>query len=143
MPVASFQKFNQFVGDVGAKVHNLNADTLKVMLTLTAPVSTNAIKADLTDISSGNGYAAGGTASTSNTYVQTSGVGKLLSGDVTFTASGGAIANFRYATLYNDTPTSPAKPLIGFFDYGSTVTLATGESLLVDFDGSAGILTIT
>jgi hypothetical protein len=51
------------------------------------------------------------------------------------------MANFRYAVLWNDTPTAPADPLIGWFDYGSTVTLAVGESLLVDFDGTNGILT--
>jgi hypothetical protein len=123
------------------KVHNLGADALKVMLTLTAPVATNAVKADLTEIAAGNGYAAGGLAVTITSSAQTSGTYKLVGSDVTFTASGGSIANFRYAVLWNDTPTAPADPLIGWYDYGSTVTLAVGESLLVDFDATNGILT--
>lgn len=112
------------------------------MLTLTAPTSSNAVKADLTEISAGNGYTAGGTAATISSSAQSSGTYKLVLADVTFTASGGAIANFRYAVLYNDTPTSPADPLIGYWDYGSTVTLASGESFVVDFDGTNGVLQI-
>jgi hypothetical protein len=129
------------VADVGNKVHNLGADTLKIMLTRTAPAATNAVKADLTEIAAGNGYTAGGTAVASNAYSQTSGVGKLTGNDVTFTAAGGAIANFRYAVLYNSTPA--AGNLIGWWDYGSTVTLNAGESLLVDLDQVNGILTLT
>jgi hypothetical protein len=139
--VAAFQKFNQFSEDAYEKVHNLGSDALKVLLTLTAPVATNAVKADLTEIAAGNGYSAGGLAVTITSSAQTSGTYKLVGSDVTFTASGGSIANFRYAVLWNDTPTAPADPLIGFYDYGSTVTLAVGESLLVDFDATNGILT--
>jgi hypothetical protein len=139
--VAAFQKFNQFSEDAYEKVHNLGADALKVLLTLTAPVATNSVKADLTEIAAGNGYSAGGLAVTITSSAQTSGTYKLVGSDVTFTASGGSIANFRYAVLWNDTPTAPADPLIGFYDYGSTVTLAVGESLLVDFDATNGILT--
>lgn len=141
--MASFNKFNCFVQDVGQKVHNLNADTLKILLTNTAPAATNAVKTDLTEISAGNGYTAGGTAVGSNAYSQTSGVGKLTGNDVVFTASGGSIGPARYAVLYNDTPTSPADPLIGWWDYGSSVTLADGETLTVDLDQVAGILTLT
>lgn len=140
--MASFNKFNQFVEDVAKKVHNLGSDSLKVLLTLTAPTSSNAVKADLTEIAAGNGYTAGGTAASITSCAQTAGTLKLVLGDVTFTASGGAIANFRYAVLYNDTPTSPADPLIGYWDYGSTVTLNSGDSFVVDFDASAGVLTI-
>lgn len=140
--MASFNKFNQFVEDVGKGVHNLATGSLKVMLTLTAPTASNAVKADLTEIAAGNGYTAGGTAAASPAYTQTSGTAKLTATDVVFTASGGAIANFRYAVLYNDTPTSPADPLIGYWDYGSTVTLASGETFTVDFDGTNGILTL-
>lgn len=137
--MATFTKFNAFVEAIGQKKHNLNADTLKVLLCNTAPVATNSVKADLTEISAGNGYAAGGSQAASNTYVQSSGIAKLLANDVTFTASGGAIGPFRYAVLYNDTATNDE--LIGFWDYGSSTSLNTGESLLVDFDGTNGILT--
>ena len=140
--MATYNKFNAFVENVAEKVHNLGTDTLKVMLTLTAPVATNSVKADLTEISAGNGYTAGGTTAAQSSSAQSSGTYKLVVADVVFTASGGAIADFRYAVLYNDTPTSPADPLIGFWDYGSTVSLADGETFTVDFDASAGVLQI-
>lgn len=140
--MATYTKFNQFVEDVAEGVYDLGADTLKVMLTLTAPVATNSVKADLTEISAGNGYTAGGTTTAQSSSAQSSGTYKLVIADVVFTASGGAIADFRYAVLYSDTPTSPADPLIGFWDYGSTVSLADGETFTVDFDASAGVLQI-
>jgi hypothetical protein len=140
--VATANKFNAFVEHVAEKVHNLGADTLKVMLTNTAPTSSNAVKADLTEISSGNGYSAGGTQSTISASAQSGGTYKLTLGDVVFTASGGTIGAFRYTTLYNDTPTSPADPLILYWDYGSSITLADGETFTWDADGTAGVLTI-
>jgi hypothetical protein len=139
--MATFTKFNQFVEDLAKKVHNLDADTLKVMLVNTAPVAANSVKADLTEISAGNGYTAGGTAVANQDAEQTSGTLKLVGDDVVFTASG-AIGPFRYAVLYNDTPSSPADPLIGFWDYGSSISLANGETFTVDFDGTNGILQV-
>ena len=130
--MAAFTKFNSFVEAVAEKVHNLGADTLKILLTLTAPVAANTVKADLTEIAAGNGYTAGG-ADAQCTYSQTSGTGNLAGTDIVFTASGGSIGPFRYAVLYNDTPTSPADPLIGWWDYGSSITLLTGETFTVDF----------
>lgn len=138
--MASFVKFYAFVENIYEKVHNLGADTLKVMLTNTAPnVSTNAVKADITEITAGNGYTAGGTAVTITSSAQSGGTYSLVGNDVVFTASGGTIGPFRYAILYNDTPTSPADPLIGYWDYGSSITLADGEPFTVDF--GATILT--
>lgn len=138
--MASFNKFNAFVENLAEKVHNLGSDTLKLMLTNTAPSAANSVKADLTEIASGNGYSAGGAAVTVTSSAQSGGTYKLVCSDVTITATGGSIGPFRYAVLYNDTPTSPADPLIGYWDYGSAVTLANGESLTVDFDGTAGVL---
>ena len=140
--MAAFQKFNAFVEHLAEKVHNLGADTLKVLLTNTAPVATNSVKADLTEISAGNGYTAGGTAASITSSSQTSGTYKLVLGDVVFTASGGTIGPFRYAVLYNDTPTSPADPLIGFWDYGSSITLNDTEPFTVDYDPTNGVLTL-
>lgn len=138
--MATFNKFNSFVEALGQKKHNLNADTLKILLSNTAPVATNALKADLTEISAGNGYSAGGHQSTGNTYVQASGLAKLVSADVTITASGGAIGPFRYAAMYNDTATNDE--LIGWFDYGAGITLNNGEPFLIDLDGTNGVLTL-
>ena len=138
--MATYTKFQPFVELLAEKSFNLGSDTLKVMLCDTAPVNTNAQKSDLTEISAGNGYTAGGTASSISSSAQTSGTYKLVIGDVTFTASGGSIGPFRYAVLYDDTATNDE--LIGFWDYGSAVTLASGESFTVDFDAANGVLTI-
>ena len=140
--MASFNKFRAFVENVAEGVHNLGSDTLKILLTNTAPVNTNSVKADLTEISAGNGYTAGGTAVTITSSAQSAGTYKLVGNDVVFTASGGTIGPFRYAVLYNDTPTSPADPLIGWWDYGSSITLAAAETFTVDLDASNGILQI-
>lgn len=139
--MATFNKFESFVEAVAEKVHNLGSDTLKVLLTNSAPVATNTVKANLTEISAGNGYTAGGTAATISSSSQTSGTYKLVLADVVFTASGGSIGPFRYAVLWNDTATNDE--LIGWWDYGSSITLASGETFTVDFDGTAGVLTIT
>jgi hypothetical protein len=140
--MATFNKFNAFVEHLAEGVHNLGADTLKIMLTNTAPVATNSVKANLTEIAAGNGYTAGGTAASITSSGQTSGTYKLVLGDVVITASGGSIGPFRYAVLYNDTPTSPADPLIGWWDYGSALTLANGESITWDADPTNGVLTL-
>lgn len=140
--MATFNKVNVFVENLAEKVHNLGSDTLKIALTNTAPTSSSATLADITQISSGNGYSSGGTAATISSSAQTSGTYKLVLADVVFTASGGTIGPFRYAVLYNDTPTSPADPLIGYWDYGSSVTLADTETFTVDFDGTTGVMTL-
>jgi hypothetical protein len=130
--MATLNKFNAFAADIGNKVHNLGSDTLKIMLTNTAPVATNAVKADITEISAGNGYSAGGTAVGSNAYSQASGLASLTGNAVTYTASGGSIGAFRYAVLYNSTTGSGN--LIGWWDYGSSITLNNGESFKVAAD---------
>lgn len=141
--MVAFNKFDQFTEDLGSGVHDLSSDTLKIALSNTAPNASDETLSDITQISAGNGYVAGGNTVTTTSYTQTSGVGKLILVDNVFTASGGAIATFRYVILYNDTPTSPADPLIGYYDNGSAVDLANGETFTVDFDGSAGALTVT
>ena len=139
--MAAFNKFNSFVEALAEKKHDLGADTLKVLLTNTAPVATNSVKTDLTEISAGNGYTAGGATAAVTSSAQTSGTYKLVLGDPTaWTASGGSIGPFRYAVLYNDSATN--KELIGYWDYGSSITLASGESFAVDFDATTGVLTI-
>ena len=139
--MAAFNKFNSFVEALAEKVHNLGGDTLKVMLTNTAPVATNTVKANITEISAGNGYTAGGNTASVTSSAQTSGTYKLVLGDpATWTASGGSIGPFRYAVLYNDTATNDE--LIGWWDSGSAVTLADGESFAVDFDPTTGVLTL-
>lgn len=140
----AFNKFNQFVQDLANKKHDFSADTYKVLLTNTAPSASNAVKADITEISAGNGYTAGGNQAAQTSSTQTSGVEKLLlQNPATWTASGGSVGPFRYAVLYNDTQTSPAKPLVGYYDYGSSITLNAGEQFQVALDQTNGVFTIT
>jgi type IV pilus biogenesis protein CpaD/CtpE len=136
--MASFNKFNAFVEDMAEKVHNLQSDTLKVMLSNTAPVATNAVKADITEISAGNGYTAGGTQATQVSSSQASGTYTLKLNNVTFTASVGSIGPFRYCVLYNATPA--AGNLIGWYDYGTALTVTAGNSFQVQFDPANGVL---
>ena len=139
--MASFNKFHSFVEALAEKKHDLGADTLKVLLTNTAPVATNTVKANLTEISAGNGYTAGGATASITSSSQTSGTYKLVLGDpATWTASGGTIGPLRYAVLYNDTATNDE--LIGWWDYGTSINLADGESFAVDFDPTTGVLTL-
>lgn len=136
--MAAFNKYQQFVEDLGNKVHDLvgTNDTLKIALTNTAPnAATHAVLADITELGAGNGYSAGGT-DAQNDGTESGGTLTVTGVDVVFTASGGTIGPFRYAVLYNDTPTSPADPLIGWWDYGSAVTLQIGETFTVDFGAS-------
>jgi len=123
---------------LGKGVHQLHAagHTLRVYLSNDAPsASLDAVKADLAEIAGGNGYTAGG-ADTQNDYTESSGTGSLTGVDIVWTASVGNIATFRYAVLYNDTPTSPADPLIAWWDYGSSISPAAGETFTVDFGAS-------
>lgn len=145
--MASFNKFDSFVEALAEKVHNLGSDTLKVYLTNTAPTSSHTVRKTNggaqngpEEIAAGNGYTAGGNTVSITSSAQTSGTYKLVIGDPVFTASGGSIAAFRYAVLYNDSATNDE--LIGWWDYGSSLTLASGESFTVDFDASTGVLTI-
>ena len=133
--MAAYNKFNSFVEAVDEKVHDLGSDTLKIMLVNSpAPVATNSVKNNLTEISAGNGYSAGGSAVTITSSAQSSGTYSLVATDLVFTASGGSIGPFRYAVLYNDTAANDE--LIAWWDYGSNVTLLTGETFTVDFGSS-------
>ncbi len=135
--MATYTKFQPFVEHLAEKVHNLGSDTLTVALTNTAPSAANSVLADITQISYTNCSARALTISSS---AQTSGTYKLVIADLVLTASGGSVGPFRYVVVYNDTPTSPADPLICYFDYGSSITLAAGETLTIDFDGTNGLL---
>jgi hypothetical protein len=134
--MATFVKFEAFSEHLAEKVHDLNADTLRVYLSNTAPnVATHAVKADLAEIAGGNGYTAGG-ADTLNATSRSGGTTSITGTDIVWTATG-AVGPFRYAVLYNDTPASGVvDPLIGYWDYGSSISLANGETFTVDFGAS-------
>jgi hypothetical protein len=125
---------------VAEGVIDLDAADKYVMLCNVAPVATNTVYTDLTDLSTANGYTAGGNAASVSSSSQTSGTYKLvLTSPTAWTASVGSIGPFRYAVLYQNSGT---KPLIGFWDYGSGVTLGVGEVFTVAFDGTNGVLQI-
>lgn len=136
--MATYNKFNSFVEALAEKVHNLGSDTLKVALTAAAnaPVATNTQLSNLTEISYTNLSAR---TITTTSSAQTSGTYKLTLTDLVLTASG-TVATFRYVVIYNDTATN--KELIGWYDYGSNVSLNSGDTFTLDFDASAGVLTI-
>jgi hypothetical protein len=136
--MATFNKFNSFTEALAEKVHNLGSDTLTVALcaAANAPVATNTVLADLTQISYTNLSAR---TLGSITSTQTSGVYTLDAADLVLTASG-TVATFRYIVIYNDTAASDQ--LIGWTDYGSDVSLINGETFAIKFSGT-GILTIT
>lgn len=108
------------------------------MLSNTLPVATNAVKTDITEIGAGNGYSAGGAAVTSQSNTQTGGTDTLTATGPVFTASGGSVGPFRYSILFNNT--AAGKNLIGWWDYGSSITLLNGETFTVVF--ASGILTL-
>lgn len=138
--MAAFVKYQAFVENLAEKVHNLGADALKVALTNAAPnVSTHTVLADITDLTTGGGYTAGGTAPAITSSAQSAGTYKLVLGDVVFTATTG-FGPFRYAVLYNST--AAGGPLIGYHDYGSAVTLLAGETFTWDADPTNGVLTL-
>lgn len=138
--MAAFVKFHCFTDDLALGVHgNLHTATLKVALTNTAPTAaTDDQLSDITQITAGNGYTAGGF-DTLNAVSSTGGVASVTGVDYTLTASGGSIGPYRYAVLYNDTATNDE--LIGYWDKGSSVTLSDTQSDLFDFGSS--LFTIT
>ena len=141
--MAVFNKFQGFVEAVAEKKHDLGADTFFVQLMNTAPDSAlDFIETDLpADLATGFGYTAGGvTAGVATSSAQTTGTYKLTIADKVITAAGGSIGPFRYVVLFNNTATN--KDLISWYDYGSSITLLDGETLTIDFDASAGVLTI-
>jgi hypothetical protein len=138
--VVAFNKFEDFVFQLGKGVHQLHAagHQLEVYLSNAVPsASLDTVKADLAEISTGNGYT--GPQDIQNDYTETTGTGTLTGVDVVINATG-AVGPFQYVVLQNTTPASPLDPLIGWWDHGSSVTLANGESYTVDFGASVATL---
>lgn len=133
--MAIYNKFNDFTEQLNRGSHNFGSNVYKVMLTNTLPLAANAAKADITEIAAGNGYTAGGNPTTI-TIAESGGTTTITGTAVTFNASG-AMAQFQYAVLYNDTTTTPVnKPLVAWWNYGSAVNLTAGETFTVKFDNT-------
>lgn len=134
--MATYNKFNSFVEKLAEKVFNLQSDTLKIALTNTAPTSAGVQLSDITEIAYTNISARTLTVSASS---QTSGTYKLVLDDLTLTATG-TVPTFRYIVIYDDTATNDE--LIGWYDYGSAIDMITNDTLLLNFDGSSGVIQI-
>lgn len=140
--MASFTKYNTFIDELSKGGHNLQTAVFKVALTNTAPTAASDTVWNTTVApapAAANGYTAGGNTLTTSSASTTTGTFKLVLADSTFTASGGSIGPFRYAIIYNS---SASNKVVGYYDYGSSITLADTETLTVDFDASAGVLTL-
>lgn len=129
--MATFNKHNAWAENM-CESANCGTDQFIVYLTNTLPTAANSVLADITQISYTNLSTRNITTTSSS---QTGGTYTLVFNDLTLTASG-AVATFRYIGIYDDTPTSPADPLVGWYDYGSAITMASGETLLIDFTGA-------
>ena len=137
--MASYVKIQSFVEKLAEKVHDLGSDTLTVAMTTNAnaPVATDDVLTDLTEISYTNCSAR---AITTDTSAETGGTYKLVLTDLVLTASGGTVGPLQWVIIYNDTATND--DLICYFDYGSEITLADSETLTMDFDAANGLLQI-
>ena len=136
--MASWNKFTILALDLLNGLHDFDTHSFKIMLTNSAPSAANTTRTDITQITAANGYTAGGTATSLTTSIS-SGTAKVVATDVTFTASGGTMGTFRYAVLYNATNDA----LLGWYDYASGVSLASGDQFVVDYDPTNGLLTLT
>lgn len=135
--------FDQFVEDLAHGVHNLGSDTIKAVLTNVLPDTTNdAVLTDITEITAQNGYSAGGATLSISSSGQSNGVYKLLANDFSYTGSGGTFGPFQWIVYYNNTPTSPLKPLIGWKEYDQQIPLriASGEVFPVKLDQTNGLI---
>lgn len=136
--MATFNKFNTFVADVANGLHNLGEDTLGVMLTKMRPSPMFAVDGDIDEIPVGNGYPAGGAEAALISSAQSAGTYTLKLCNATFIATGGPIGPFRYCVLYN--ATTERGHLIGWYDYGTDLTITAGNSFAVQFDADNGVL---
>lgn len=136
--MATFTKINSFVEKLAEKSFNLGSDTLTVALTNTAHTSTWSQLSELTQITYTN---LSSRALTISSSAQTSGTYKLVLADLVLTASGGSVGPFRYVYIYDDTATNDE--LICYFDYGSSITLADGDTFTIDFDATNGVLQLS
>jgi len=135
--MATYNKFQAFVDDVNEGKHVMATNQLTVALTNVAPVATNAVLADLTEISYTN-ISSRNITTTSST--QTAGTYRLIVQDLVLTASA-VVPTFRYVAVYNST--AVAGPLISWFDNGSAVDLVASETFTIDFDQVNGLYSMT
>ena len=140
--MATFNKFSDFVQQLLLGTHNLDLGgtstgatvaVMKAYLTTAIPSATNSVKADVVEMPPGQGNYSTGGADITNAVARTGGTAIVTAVDVVWTGTGTGFGPFRYVVLYNDTPTSPADPLVGYYDYGSNVSVGASETFTLDF----------
>jgi hypothetical protein len=136
--MAAYNKYNSFAEALTENA-NCGTDTWRVILSNTAPAAGNTNQASATELTTTGGYTVNGNTCAVTTSTQTAGVYKLVLADPALWTGSGAGFTFRYAILWNQT----IDVLAGWWDYGSSQLVATGETLLVDLDASAGVFTVT
>jgi hypothetical protein len=134
----AFSKINGFVQDLAQKKHNLNSDSFAVALCLTMSASqSTAFTAGSTDLATGNGYTQGGGSLGAGSATQSSGTLTFATGTTTYTWTATGTLTFRYAVIVNTT----ANLIVGYFDYGSNLTLNAGDSFT--WTEGSSVLTLT
>lgn len=135
MPTASYAKFQPAV-EVMLEGANLGTDSWAIKLATAVNVSAGTI----TETTNGGGYTTGGNSvGTNSTATHSSGTYKVtLSDPAVWTASGGGFT-FQYAVLVNTTTGTNW----GYWDYGTSQTVAAGETVTVDLDGANGVFTVS
>jgi hypothetical protein len=141
MPSDTFNFFNSFPEQLAEKKMDLSADTVTVALcaSTAAPVASNAWLSNLTTVANASNLSDANVTISDSAYSGSTYTLKLT--DKVLTASGGSVGAFQYVVLYDNTTTND--PLIGWLDYGSSITLADTETLTLDFDPTNGVLKIT
>jgi hypothetical protein len=137
--MASFNLFNDFAEQLAKGVHNFGTDTIKLFLSNSAPVATNAALSEITEIDYAN---ISGAAAPTVAVAVSDATDTVLSSDQVVITATGAVPTFRYYGLYNDSAVSPADALICWWDHGSAVTLADGETFTIKFNNQASAGTI-
>ncbi len=143
--MVGYNKFEDFVEQLGLARHDLNTNTLKIFLTDELPLAADTVKLDMLEITAGFGYTAGGE-DTLNSWAESGGTGTLTGNKVIWTAAGGTIGPFQYVVLYNDDTVTPTDQLIAWWDYASALTLGDGETFTVKFnngDPTGDVFTLT
>lgn len=138
--MAGFNKFQDFVEQLGKGIHQLHAGghQFKVYLSNELPLAADTMKTDIAEITIENGYT--GPLDVENDYSESGGTGTMTAVDKEWTATAGGFGPFQYVILYNEDATAPADALVAWWDYGSAVTCNDGEKFTVDFGTS--VLTI-
>lgn len=133
--MATFTEPDIFSEDVANKIHDLNTDSFRWVLSNTAPVlGSTFLLSNITQIATSGGYTqmsdgAGGLPSTLS--FSRTGQQVTVSGTQVVLTATGAVGPFRYLILVNDTPASPLNPVVGWLDHGSAVTMANTDTYTI------------